>query len=107
MATFSLMQFVLRFCRRWSDRIGRRPVLLISTAESHLLHNFCLWFGPSGNAALGLLFARGVAEFVGEHRRGQAYIATSRRPERSKKMGLIGMAFGLGSFSAYRRRARQ
>lgn len=101
-ASFSAMQFV--FAPVWgrlSDRIGRRPVLLISTcgaAVSYLL--YALSAGLENNtAALWLMtVSRAFAGvFGGNIVVAQAYIADTTPPEqRSKGMGLIGMAFGLG-----------
>ena len=101
-ASFSAMQFVFApIWGRLSDRIGRRPVLLISTfgaSASYVL------FGISCSvenhiAALGLMVAsRSFAGICGGNITvAQAYIAdVTPREQRSKKMGLIGMAFGLG-----------
>lgn len=101
MATFSAMQFI--FAPVWgrlSDRIGRRPVLLVSTAGSAISYAiFAIASGQAGTAALALLFAsRAFAGICGANITvAQAYIADITPPEeRSKKMGLVGMAFGLG-----------
>jgi MFS family permease len=102
MASFSLMQFL--FAPAWgrlSDRIGRRPVLLVSIAGSVLSYGiFAMGSGlkSSGTALLVLLASRTLAGICGANITvAQAYIADITKPEdRSKKMGLIGMAFGLG-----------
>ncbi len=101
MSTFSLMQFVFApILGRLSDRIGRRPVLLLSTAGAAI--SYCIFAygsGVAGNTGLILLFAsRAFAGLCGANIGvAQAYIADITPPEqRSKKMGLIGMAFGLG-----------
>jgi DHA1 family tetracycline resistance protein-like MFS transporter len=101
MASYSLMQFM--FAPVWgriSDRIGRRPVLLGSTACACLSYViFALGSGLSGNAALlVILFSRLFAGICGANITvAQAYIADITPPEqRSAKMGLVGMAFGLG-----------
>lgn len=97
-ASFSAMQFVFApIWGRLSDRIGRRPVLLGSTlgaAMSYVL--FAIACG-SGNIWL-LIGSRAFAGICGGNITvAQAYIADITPPEqRSKKMGLIGMAFGLG-----------
>lgn len=101
-AAFSAMQFV--FAPVWgrlSDRIGRRPVLLLSTlgaGVSYVL--FALSCGlESARAALGLMLLSRVLAGVcgGNITVAQAYIADITPPsERSRRMGLIGMAFGLG-----------
>ncbi|MDB6035119.1 MAG: Major facilitator superfamily 1 [Verrucomicrobiales bacterium] len=101
MATYSAMQFL--FAASWgrlSDRIGRRPVLLVSTAGAAASYAvFALGSGFTGMTALVLLFAsRAVAGICGANITvAQAYIADITPVEnRSKRMGLIGMAFGLG-----------
>jgi DHA1 family tetracycline resistance protein-like MFS transporter len=101
MASYSLMQFL--FAPAWgrlSDRIGRRPVLLVSTAGSvvsYALFAYATRF--SGATALWLIIgSRTLAGICGANITvAQAYIADITPPEqRSKRMGLIGMAFGLG-----------
>jgi len=101
-ASFSAMQFVFApIWGRLSDRIGRRPVLLISTLGAAISYVF---FGIScgvENHTLALwlmVAARAFAGICGGNITvAQAYIADVTPPEqRSKKMGLIGMAFGLG-----------
>jgi MFS transporter, DHA1 family, tetracycline resistance protein len=100
-ASYSLMQFI--FAPVWgrlSDRVGRRPVLLGSTACACLSYViFAIGSGLSGNTALGvMLLSRLFAGICGANITvAQAYIADITPPEkRSAKMGLIGMAFGLG-----------
>lgn len=100
-ASFSLMQFF--FAPRWgrlSDRIGRRPVLLISNFGSAVSYGL---FGAAalfpGTTGLILLFiSRVFAGICGANLSvASAYIADLTTPEnRSKGMGLIGMAFGFG-----------
>jgi MFS family permease len=102
MASYSAMQFL--FAPAWgrlSDRLGRRPVLLVSTLGAALSYAaFGLGSGlERGDAALLiLLLSRLVAGVCGANITvAQACIADVTPPaERSKKMGLIGMAFGLG-----------
>ena len=101
-ASFSAMQFI--FSPIWgklSDRHGRRPILLISTAGAALSYVlFAIGSGFENHAvALGaLLVSRIFAGACGGNITvAQAYIADITPPEhRSKRMGLIGMAFGLG-----------
>ncbi len=101
-ASFSAMQFLFApLLGRWSDRIGRRPVMLISTAGASL--SYALFAIGSGfenhTAALwALLISRVFAGICGANITvAQAYIADITPPEnRSKRMGLIGVAFGLG-----------
>ncbi|MBK6684290.1 MAG: MFS transporter [Deltaproteobacteria bacterium] len=92
---YSLMQFV--FAPFWgsiSDRVGRRPILLLSMA------GFSLAWVVFGNApTLGwLLLARALAGAMGANiSTAQAYVADVYPPERrARGMGLIGMAFGFG-----------
>src|ERR1043166_5977619 len=92
---FSLMQFLsTAWLGRVSDRVGRRPILLttmVLNAAGYLMFAFA----PS--YAL-LLLARLVSGFAGGNiSAAQAYVADITTAEdRSKGMGLIGMAFGLG-----------
>ncbi len=101
MASYSLMQFLFApFWGAWSDRVGRRPVLLVSLAGNAVSYGlFAIGSGMEGRAALGMILAgRVFAGICGANITvAQAYIADITAPEdRSKKMGLIGMAFGLG-----------
>jgi len=93
--SFSFCQFL--FAPAWgrlSDRIGRRPVLigsLVITGVSYLVY--------AAATSLTLLFASrmlaGVAGAVLST--AQAYVADTTTPEdRTKGMGLIGAAFGMG-----------
>ncbi len=79
---------------RWSDRIGRRPVLLLSllgSAVSMTLAGFSV-------TLLGLLVARSFAGiFGGSISAAQAFIADSTTKEnRAKYMGLLGASIGAG-----------
>ena len=92
---YSIMQFF--FAPIWgrvSDRIGRRPVILISLTAS------CAGYFLFGVAhSLVLLFVSRVIAGIGGANIGtaQAYIADTTTVEnRAKGMGLIGAAFGLG-----------
>jgi len=101
-ASFSAMQFIFSpIWGRLSDRHGRRPILLISTAGAAL--SYVLFAIGSGlqdhTLALGaLLVSRLFAGACGGNITvAQAYIADITPPEnRSKRMALIGVAFGLG-----------
>jgi MFS family permease len=100
-ASFSAMQFL--FAPGWgrlSDRIGRRPVLLASTAAAAVSYViFAFGCGLTGSTALWVILgSRILAGICGANITvAQAYIADITPPaERSKRMGLIGMAFGLG-----------
>src|SRR5215831_5503385 len=92
MGSYSLMQFL--FAPAWgrlSDRVGRRPVLLVSTAGAAISYAiFALGSGQSGRTAILLLFvSRIFAGICGANITvAQAYIADITPPEeRSKKMG--------------------
>lgn len=110
MSSFSLMQFL--FAPLWgrlSDRIGRRPVLLIGLVGSVI---FYALFGigselgsksaeSPGNPQLGiiLLFVARIGAGIAGATLGtaQAVIADSTSPENRKRgMALIGIAFGVG-----------
>ena len=100
-SVFSLMQFIFGpILGRLSDRIGRRPVLLFSTAGAAISYGiFAFGSGLQGHTALLVMFiSRAFAGICGANIAvAQAYIADITPPaERSRKMGLIGMAFGLG-----------
>ena len=101
-ASFSAMQFLFApVLGRWSDRIGRRPVMLLSTAGAALSYVlFAIGSGFENHAAAlwALLLSRVFAGICGANITvAQAYIADITPPEnRSKRMGLIGVAFGLG-----------
>ncbi len=104
MASFSAMQFI--FAPIWgriSDRIGRRPILLVGLTGSVL---FYLLFGYASDLpetwaalALTLLFVSRIGAGVAGATiaTAQAVIADCTTPERRKHgMALIGAAFGIG-----------
>lgn len=92
---FSLMQFLATaLLGRLSDRVGRRPILLATTlinATGYVL------FAYAGSYAV-LFVARLISGFAGGNiSAAQAYVADiTSAHERSRGMGLIGAAFGLG-----------
>jgi DHA1 family tetracycline resistance protein-like MFS transporter len=95
MTVYSLMQFIASpFWGRLSDKLGRRPIILLSllgASISHLIFSF-------GQSLEVLFFARFLAGiFGGNISAAMAYIAdTTENKDRSKGMALIGVAFGLG-----------
>lgn len=107
MASFSAMQFL--FAPVWgrvSDRVGRRPILMLGLAGSaffYSLFGYCTSLGSTGT-----LLGWGVLPWLFLCRIGagiagatiptaQAYIADVTGPtERAKGMALIGAAFGIG-----------
>lgn len=100
-SSYSLMQFF--FAPMWgrlSDRMGRRPILLLSLAGSTLSYAMfalsAIFRGRTG--LLVLIGSRVFAGICGANLSvASAYIADITTAEnRSKGMGMIGMAFGLG-----------
>jgi multidrug resistance protein len=95
LGTYSLMQFLFSpILGKISDRVGRRPVLLVSLLAT-----------SAGFAIMGFaqtmvwLFVGRIVPGIsgGNISTAQAYIADITTPEeRSVAMGLIGAAFGLG-----------
>ena len=92
---YSLMQFVFApIWGRWSDRIGRRPIILIG-----LLGSCISYLSLALATSLVLIFvARVVGGIAGANiPTAQAYIADITTPEnRARGMGMVGAAFGLG-----------
>jgi multidrug resistance protein len=100
-ASFSVMQFIFSpIWGRLSDRVGRRPILLISLLGEVLSYViFALASSRPGSTGLWLLLAsRTFAGICGGNMTvAQAYVADITPPEhRSSRMALIGVAFGLG-----------
>jgi MFS family permease len=93
--SYSLTQFV--FSPIWggvSDRIGRRPVLLLSLAGAII---FYLVFGWASSLFWLFVARLGAGIFAANISTAMAYIADITTPEtRTKGMGLIGVAFGVG-----------
>ena len=93
--SFSLMQFLFSpIWGRWSDRIGRKPIILVGLLGS------CLSYVTLAlaNTLVLLFIARIVGGIAGANiPTAQAYIADITTPEnRARGMGLVGAAFGLG-----------
>lgn len=96
---YSAMQFLCApFLGKISDRVGRRPVLFVSLIGTSAGF-FLMGFAPALPSVLAWLFVARIIDGVsgGNISTAQAYIADITAPEeRSKTMGLIGAAFGLG-----------
>jgi DHA1 family tetracycline resistance protein-like MFS transporter len=92
---YSLMQFLVApLCGRWSDRIGRRPIIL-----GGLLASAVAYVALALADSLALIFAARIVGGIagGNIPTAQAYIADITTQEnRAKGMGLVGAAFGLG-----------
>jgi MFS family permease len=103
-SSFSLMQFV--FSPMWgrvSDRIGRRPVLLISLLGSvvfYALYGYSVTLGvEQANLAIGLMLASRIGAGIAGASVGTAAAVIADctpREKRAKNMALIGIAFGAG-----------
>lgn len=94
-SVYSFMQLIFSpIWGSWSDRIGRRPIMLMSTLGAVIAY---IIFGFAGS--LGVLFlSRIVAGMMGGNiSTAQAYIAdVTDNENRARGMGLIGAAFGIG-----------
>ena len=94
-ATYAVTQFVFApLLGALSDRVGRRPVILISLFGLGIDY-LIMGFAPT----LGWLFAgRLIAGVMGANATtANAYIADVSKPEnRARNFGLVGVAFGLG-----------
>jgi|SRR5687767_2692915 len=92
---FSLMQFAATaLLGKLSDRVGRRPIILTTTIINAVGYTL---FAFAGSYWV-LFISRVVSGFAGGNiSAAQAYIADITSPaERSKGMGMIGAAFGIG-----------
>jgi MFS family permease len=98
MSSFSLMQFV--FAPLWgrlSDRIGRRPVLMVGLGGSVIF--YALFGVATVFRSLPLLFVSRIGAGIAGATisTAQAYIADATSLEkRARGMALVGAAFGLG-----------
>jgi len=92
---YSLMQFVFApIWGRLSDRVGRRPVLLVSIAMTAVAF---LLYGVAASFAVLLVSRLFAGAATANIAIAQAYVADVTTPEgRAKGMGMIGAAFGLG-----------
>ncbi len=93
--SFSLAQFIFSpIWGRWSDRIGRKPIILVGLMGSCLSY-LTLALAPSLPI---IFFARIIGGIAGANiPTAQAYIAdVTTQENRAKGMGMVGAAFGLG-----------
>lgn len=104
LATFSLCQFIgAPILGAWSDRVGRRPVLIFSqwgSVVGYLLLSLSMWY-PWSSPALGLtvMFVSRIIDgfTAGNLTVTNAYVADVIPPkDRAGINGLLGAAFGLG-----------
>jgi DHA1 family tetracycline resistance protein-like MFS transporter len=95
LAAYSITQFIFApLLGRLSDRIGRRPIIMLGlfgSSLSYLIYGFT-------NSFAGLLISRAVhGACAATISTAQAYIAdTTEESKRAQSMGMIGAAFGLG-----------
>src|SRR5512140_3498537 len=94
-AVYSAMQFICApLWGRWSDRIGRRPVILISLAGSTLSYLLFALADDIGRLCVSRILAGIAGANIPV---AQAFIADrTSEADRARGMGLIGAAFGLG-----------
>jgi MFS family permease len=92
---FAILQFLFApIWGHWSDRIGRRPVMLISVGGTCL--GYLVWIFA------GNFWALILSRVVGGMASGNLSVATAAiadvtpRETRAKGMALVGIAFGLG-----------
>jgi multidrug resistance protein len=92
---FSAAQFVASpYIGVWSDRIGRRPVLLTCVLGGALGYAMFGWANSLAVLFMSRILAGATAGSIST---AQAYIADISDPkDRAKNFGLIGAAFGLG-----------
>jgi len=93
-ASFAIMQFFFSpLLGKASDKIGRKPILLLSLLLS--LIGFTIF--SFANSYLMLLFSRIIAGIATERAVAQAYIAdVTDHKNRTKELGKIGAALGAG-----------
>ena len=94
-SAYSVGQFIAEpFWGRLSDRIGRRPVLIVTILANTLCY-VALAFAPSIGWAFAIRLISGCA--TGNVSTIQGYMADVTPPvKRAGRMGLLGAAFGMG-----------
>ena len=94
-SSYSLAQLV--FSPIWgslSDRIGRRPIMMISTLGASIAY---LLFAFSSSLWMLLISRAFAGAMAGNISTAQAYVAdVTDEKDRARGMGLIGAAFGIG-----------
>lgn len=92
---FSLMQFIFApFWGSLSDKYGRRPILLFSIVGNLVSYTV---FAFSGSLLVLFISRIMAGTFSANFGAAQAYIADiTTKENRSKGMGIVGAAFGLG-----------
>src|SRR5690349_25066463 len=92
-ATPAMQLLAAPFWGRLSDRIGRRPVLLMSLAGAALSYLLFTLAASYVEVLVSRIVAGPIEASVGV---GQTFLADGTKPEdRAKAMGLIGAAYGL------------
>lgn len=94
-SAYSLGMFISEpFWGRVSDKIGRKPVLLL-TLGGNVLAYALLAFASTYESVLGIRLLAGL--LAGNIATSQAYVADVSPPDiRARRMGLMGAAFGMG-----------
>lgn len=95
LAAYSIMQFICApLLGQLSDRIGRRPVILLGLLGSSVSYVVYAFAG----SFIGLLISRAVhGACAATISTAQAYVAdTTEESRRAHALGMIGAAFGLG-----------
>ena len=98
MSSFSIMQFFFApIWGRLSDRVGRRPILMLGLAGSVVFYGLFGVASVQESLVLLLISRIGAGIFGATITTARAYIADVTPPEkRTAGMALIGAAFGLG-----------
>ena len=94
-STFAFCQLLSGpFLGRWSDRVGRKPLLVLSQAGTLVSRLLLAWAGT-----LWLVYLARIIDGLtaGNLVIAQAYIADVTEPrDRTRAFGLIGISFGIG-----------